>query len=129
MAEVTTIDVSRNEHGAVLMSLDLQEASGIGEKDAVIVLWREGSGWRPLVRDIMEPSRSLLLPLVSEQTGNWILEAPRFTEADRVEEDTRVPGQRYVLVGEVVDRMVAHGYAAKVMRSARPVGSPQGRPA
>jgi len=120
MLQIETIDISRNDRGQILVSLDVPAASGIDAENAVALIFPEGDRWRVQIRDLVTPELSLMLPPVSAEVGQWILSTPCFTAADQVEDDSRVVGQRYILVGEVVGRAVEHGYPAKIMQINRP---------
>ena len=122
MIQVKAADVSRKD-GAILISLALDAPSGIGERSAVLMFWQDAGQWHAVVRDrdAVDADAGLTLPPLAEGVGQWLCEIPRFSEADRVEQETREVGQRYALIAEVVERQVVHGYAAKVLKIARRV--------
>lgn len=119
LMESARADVTRNEAGETVVSLDLPAASGIA--DGALLLWHENGTWRSVLRDRRDNNTvAVLLPQLPAEAGDWLLAAPTFAmpsdPALVIPDDPRLPGIRYALVVEVVDGEVIGGCAARVTR-------------
>lgn len=115
--EAPRADVTRNERGEVVVSVELREASAMA--DPALLLWEEGRAWVAAIRDRSDPaSPAVLLPHLPRTAGEWLRDVrpydPSESPGGPLEGDTRLPGLRYALVVEVVGEAPVNGYFARV---------------
>lgn len=116
----TQMDVTRNEHGHVVVSLAVTEASDF--KRPVLLFRRSSEGYRAVIRDKADPAApSLALPPPTPTAIAWLKEIPVYDKASdpysdvAEEDDVRVEGLPYVIVCEVVGKSTENGYFARVI--------------